>query len=323
MKLMVTGGCGFIGSNFIKYYMEKHPQDKIVNLDKLTYAGRMENLKELKGNKNYEFVKGDVCNPKSVAKAMKGADKVVHFAAESHVDRSIKDPFVFLKTDTLGTAIMLEEARKLDIEKFVYISTDEIYGSVEQGFSTEDSEIKPSSPYSASKAAADRLAFSYFFTYGLNVTIHRASNNFGPFRYPEKLIPLFATNLLRGKKVPVYGNGLQKRDWLYVEDNCAAVELLLEKGGKGEAYNVAAHNEKTNIEITEFVLKELGKGKEMIEYVKDRPGHDKRYALNTGKIEALGWKPKWEFEAALRATVRWYKENDWWWKPLVAGGAKK
>ncbi|MCX6802008.1 MAG: dTDP-glucose 4,6-dehydratase [Candidatus Diapherotrites archaeon] len=323
MKLLVTGGCGFIGSNFIKYYMERHPQDKIVNLDKLTYAGRMENLKELKGNKNYEFIKGDVCNLKSVAKAMKGANKVVHFAAESHVDRSIKDPFVFLKTDTLGTAIMLEEARKLDIGKFVYISTDEIYGSVEQGFSTEDSEIKPSSPYSASKAAADRLAFSYFFTYGLNVTIHRASNNFGPCQYPEKLIPLFATNILRGKKVPVYGNGLQKRDWLYVEDNCAAVELLLEKGGKGEAYNVAAHNEKTNMEITKLVLRELGKGEEMVEYVKDRPGHDKRYALNTGKIEALGWKPKWEFETALKATVKWYKENEWWWKPLAAGGKGK
>jgi dTDP-glucose 4,6-dehydratase len=323
MKLLVTGGCGFIGSNFIKYYMKRHPQDRIVNLDKLTYAGRMENLKELKGNKNYEFVKGDVCNPKSVAKAMKGADKAVHFAAESHVDRSINDPFVFLKTDTLGTAIMLEEARKQDIGKFVYISTDEIYGSVEQGFSTEDSPINPSSPYSASKAAADRLAFSYFFTYGLNVTIHRASNNFGPFQYPEKLIPLFATNILRGKKVPVYGNGLQKRDWLYVEDNCAAVELLLEKGEKGEAYNVAAHNEKTNMEITKLVLNGLGKGEEMIEYVKDRPGHDKRYALNTGKIEALGWKPKWEFETALKATVNWYKENDWWWKPLAAGGAGK
>ena len=317
MKLLVTGGCGFIGSNFVKYYLEKHPEDKIVNLDKLTYAGRVENLKELKGNKNYEFVKGDICNPKSVLKAMQGVGKVVHFAAESHVDRSINDPFAFLKTDVMGTAVLLEEARKQEIERFVYISTDEVYGSVEEGFSKEDSPIKPSSPYSASKAAADRLAFSYYYTYGLNVVIHRASNNFGPNQFPEKLIPLFITNLLCGKKVPVYGNGLNKRDWLYVEDNCRAVELLLEKGKKGEAYNVAAHNEKTNMEITNFILKELGKGEEMIEFVRDRPGHDKRYALNTEKIESLGWKPEWEFEKALKHTIQWYKENEWWWKPLA------
>lgn len=317
MKLLITGGCGFIGSNFIKYYLKNHPEDKIVNLDKLTYAGRIENLKELKGNKNYEFIKGDICNPKSVAKAMKEADRVVHFAAESHVDRSIKDPFVFLKTDVIGTAVLLEEARRQKIEKFVYISTDEIYGSVEQDFSKEDSPIKPSSPYSASKAAADRLAFSYYYTYGLPVVIHRGSNNFGPYQYPEKIIPLFITNLLRGKKVPLYGTGLNKRDWLYVEDNCASIELLLEKGKKGEAYNVAAHNEKTNIEITNFILKELGKGKGMIEFVKDRLGHDKRYALDTSKIEALGWKPVWNFEKALKHTINWYKENEWWWKPLV------
>jgi len=317
MKLLVTGGAGFIGCNFIKLHLQKHPEDSIVNLDKLTYAGRIENLKELKGNKNYEFIKGDICNPKSVAKAMLGIDKVVHFAAESHVDRSIEDPFTFLKTDTLGTAILLEEARKLSVEKFVYISTDEIYGSVEEGFSTEDSPIKPSSPYSASKAAADRLAFSYYYTYGLNVVIHRASNNFGQNQFPEKLMPLFITNLLNGKKVPVYGDGLNKRDWLYVEDNCSAVELLLDKGEKGQAYNVAAHNEKTNMEITNLILGELGKGEDSIEFVKDRPGHDKRYALDTSKIEKLGWKPESKFGEALKHTVKWYKENEWWWKPLV------
>jgi len=319
MKLLVTGGCGFIGSYFIKHYLESHPEDSIVNLDKLTYAGRLENLKELEGSKNYEFVKGDVCSSEDVAKAMKECENVIHFAAESHVDRSIEDPFVFLKTDTLGTAIMLEQARKQNINRFVYISTDEVYGSVEEGFSKEDSPIRPSSPYSASKAAADRLAFSYFYTYGLDVVIHRGSNNFGTNQFPEKLIPFFATNIMSGKKVPVYGDGSNKRDWLYVEDNCSAIELLLEKGVKGEAYNVAAHNEKTNMEITNFILSEFGKGEEMIEYVEDRLGHDKRYALNTEKIEALGWKPKWEFEKALKHTVEWYKDNEWWWKPLVKG----
>ncbi len=319
MKLLVTGGCGFIGSYFLKYYLERHPEDKIVNLDKLTYAGRMENLKELKENKNYKFVKGDVCNPKSVEKAMKGCDAAIHFAAESHVDRSIKDPFVFLKTDTIGTAVMLEQARKQDLKRFLYISTDEIFGSVEECFSKENSPIMPSSPYSASKAAADRLAFSYFYTYGLDVVIHRGSNNFGPNQFPEKLIPFFVTNLMRGKKVPVYGDGSNKRDWLYVEDNCSAIELLLEKGAKGEAYNVAAHNEKTNMEITNFVLSELGKSEDSIEFVKDRLGHDKRYALNTEKIEALGWKPKWEFNEALKHTVKWYKDNEWWWAPLIKG----
>jgi len=317
MKLLVTGGCGFIGSYFVKYYLERHPEDKIVNLDKLTYAGRMENLKELKNNENYEFVKGDVCNPRSVAKAMAECDKAIHFAAESHVDRSIEDPFVFLKTDTIGTAVMLEQARKQELERFLYISTDEVYGSVEKGFSKEDSPIMPSSPYSASKAAADRLAFSYYYTYGLDVVIHRGSNNYGPNQFPEKLIPFFATKLMRGEKVPVYGNGSNKRDWLYVEDNCSAIELLLEKGVKGEAYNVATHNEKSNMQITRLLLEEFGFGDEMIEYVKDRLGHDKRYALNTEKIEAIGWKPEWSFEKGMSNTVKWYKDNEWWWKPLT------
>jgi len=317
MRLLVTGGCGFIGSNFIRYYMQKHPEATIVNLDKLTYAGRLENLKDIADRKNYVFIKGDVCNANDVKKAMKGADAVVHFAAESHVDRSIEDPLSFLRTDTIGTATLLEEARKQDIEKFVYISTDEIFGSIEKGFASEDWPLNPSSPYSASKAGADRLAYAYYCTYGVPTVMHRGSNNFGPYQFPEKIIPLFITNLLRGKKVPLYGSGLNKRDWLYVEDNCASIALLLEKGKPGEAYNVAAHNELTNIELTKMILKELNLGTEMIEYVKDRPGHDKRYAMDTKKIEALGWKPKWRFEDALKYTIKWYKENEWWWKPLV------
>ena len=317
LRLLVTGGCGFIGSNFIHYYIKRHPDVEIVNLDKLTYAGRLENLQDITDNKNYTFIKGDVCNANDVKKAMQGVSLVVHFAAESHVDRSIEDPLSFLRTDTIGTAVLLEEARRQDIEKFVCISTDEVYGSVEEGFAKEGWQLKPSSPYSASKAAADRLAYAYYYTYGLPVVIHRGSNNFGPYQYPEKIIPLFITNLLRGKKVPLYGTGLNKRDWLYVEDNCASIELLLEKGKKGEAYNVAAHNELTNLELTKMILKELDKGEEMIEFVKDRPGHDKRYALNTEKIESLGWKPKWKFEDALRYTINWYEENEWWWKPLV------
>lgn len=317
MRLLVTGGCGFIGSNFIRYYMKRHPDVEIVNLDKLTYAGRLENLQDIADNKNYTFIKGDVCNASDVKKAMQDVQAVVHFAAESHVDRSIEDPLSFLKTDTIGTAMLLEEARKHDIEKFIYISTDEVYGSVDEGYATEEWPLKPSSPYSASKAGADRLAFAYYVTYGVPTVIHRGSNNFGPYQYPEKIIPLFITNLLRGKKVPLYGTGLNKRDWLFVEDNCASIELLLEKGKAGEAYNVAAHNELTNLELTKMILKELNMGEEMIEFVKDRPGHDKRYAMSTEKIEALGWEPKWRFEDALRYTINWYKENEWWWKPLV------
>ena len=317
MRILVTGGCGFIGSNFIHYYMKRHPDVEIVNLDKLTYAGRLENLQDIADNEKYTFIKGDVCNESDVKKAMQSVQAVIHFAAESHVDRSIEDPLAFLKTDTIGTAVLLEEARKQDIEKFVYISTDEVYGSVEKGFAKEDWQLKPSSPYSASKTGADRLAYAYYYTYGLNVVIHRGANNFGPYQYPEKIIPLFITNLLRGKKVPIYGTGLNRRNWLYVEDNCASIELLLEKGKKGEAYNVAAHNELTNIALTKMILKELGFGEEKIEFVKDRLGHDKRYAMSTEKIEKLGWQPKWRFEDALKYTVSWYKENEWWWKPLV------
>ncbi len=315
MNLLVTGGAGFIGSNFIKHFFSLYPEAKIINLDKLTYAGRLENLKEIEKNKNYKFIKGDICDKKAVEKASKNVDVIINFAAESHVDRSITGPEQFIKTDIFGTFVLLEEARKKDLE-FIQISTDEVYGSIEKGLFSEESPLMPSSPYSASKAGADRLVFSYFKTYGLDVKITRSSNNFGPNQFPEKLIPLFITNLLEGKKVPVYGDGKNVRDWIFVEDNCAAVVKVMEKGKKGETYNVGGGTEKTNLEITEFILKELNKEKEMIEFVEDRKGHDKRYALECDKIKALGFKSEHSFEQALKETVSWYKENSWWWKPL-------
>lgn len=323
-KILITGGAGFIGSNFIKLLAKKQPQAKIINFDKLSYAGNLNNLKELKENKNHEFVKADILNSKAVEKSMKNCDAVIHFAAETHVDRSLLDAGSFVKTDVLGTWNLLEAARKLDVKKFIQISTDEVYGSIEKGKSRETDELKPRNPYSASKAGAERLAYSYFATYGLPVIITRSSNNFGPNQFPEKLVPLFITNLLENKKVPVYGNGLNKRDWLFVEDNCNAIEMLLHKGKNGEVYNIGAGNEKTNLEITEFILRELGKGKESMEFVEDRKGHDKRYALDVSKISQIGWKQKYSFDYAMRHTIQWYKQNSWWWKPLKKkAGLKK
>ncbi|PIN99068.1 MAG: dTDP-glucose 4,6-dehydratase [Candidatus Diapherotrites archaeon CG10_big_fil_rev_8_21_14_0_10_31_34] len=315
MNLLVTGGAGFIGSNFIKHYFSVYSDSKIVNLDKLTYAGRLENLKEIESNKNYSFIKGDICDKKVVEKAAKDSDIIINFAAESHVDRSIVSPEDFIKTDVFGTFVLLEEARKKDLE-FIQISTDEVYGSIESGLFSEESALMPSSPYSASKAGADRLAFSYFKTYDLNVKITRSSNNFGPNQFPEKLIPLFITNLLEQKKVPVYGDGKNIRDWIYVKDNCDAVIKVMEKGKKGETYNVGGGNEKSNLFITDFILNELGKEKDSIEFVEDRKGHDWRYALNCDKIKKLGFIPEHSFEQALKETIKWYKNNSWWWKPL-------
>lgn len=323
-RILVTGGCGFIGSHFIKQVLEKRPDAEIVNIDKLTYAGRPENLKEVEGDKRYSFVKADICDPEKVSKAMKGCDTVVNFAAESHVDRSIKDPSAFIKTDIFGAFTLLEEARKQDVKSFVQISTDEIYGQVMEGSSSENSTLMPRNPYSASKAGADRLAYSYFATYGLPVKITRSSNNYGPNQFPEKLIPLFVTNLLLGKKVPVYGDGLQVRDWLFVRDNCDAIILAAEKKGKsGEVYNVGASSEKTNMWITRFLLESTGKGEEMIEHVQDRLGHDRRYSLDWGKArEELGWKPETTLESGLKKTVEWYKSNMEWWMPLRQEGKK-
>jgi len=319
MQLLVTGGAGFIGSNFVKLMMKKNPEIKVRVLDKLTYAGRIENLKEVEKNKNFEFLKGDICDKQIVKKAFEGIDFVVHFAAETHVDRAIAEAGSFIQTDVFGTYILLEECRKSkQLKKFVQISTDEVYGQILEGSWTEETQLNPRNPYSASKTAADRLAYSFFATYGLPVVITRSSNNFGPNQFPEKVIPLFVTNLLKGKKVPLYGDGKNVRDWLYVMDNCEAIERVMEKGKNGEAYNIGGGNEIENIQLTKMILGELKKGEEMIERVPDRLGHDRRYSLDCSKIEReLGWKAKYDFKKALHETVEWYKKNEWWWKPLV------
>ncbi len=318
MKLMVTGGCGFIGSNFVKLVIEEKPDWEIINLDKLTYAGRKENLEDIEDNGNYSFVHGNICRAEDTAKAMKDCDAVINFAAESHVDRSIDNATDFLETNILGVHTLLEEAKKHDLNKFIQIGTDEVYGSVEKGSSKEEDALHPRNPYSAAKASADHLAHSYFNTYEMPVIITRSSNNFGPYQYPEKLIPRFVTNLLRGKKVPIYGDGLNVRDWLYVKDNCRGILKVLEKGKSGEIYNIGGGNEKTNLEITNLVLRELGFGEEMIEKVDDRLGHDRRYSLDSTKMnKELGWKPEAGFEEALKETVQWYMNNNQWWEPLI------
>lgn len=330
MKILVTGGAGFIGSNFIRLILSEHPEDQVLNFDKLTYAGNLENLRDIEnlkdaaGKPRYLFFKGDICDEKALEKALRMAkkefggaiDAIVDFAAETHVDRSIQEPGSFVKTDVFGTFTLLELARKHNIGRYVQISTDEVYGSLEKGSADENYPIKPNSPYSASKASGDLLVRSYFKTYGLPAMITRSSNNFGPYQYPEKIIPLFITNLLRGKKVPLYGDGLNVRNWVYVEDNCRALDLVLRKGKPGETYNVGGPVEKTNREITEIILKTLGLGEEKIEYVKDRPGHDRRYSLNSAKIRELGWRVGQDFEARLRATVKWYQANQKWWERL-------
>ena len=318
MRVLVTGGAGFIGSNFVRYMLQKYPEYEIVNLDKLTYAGRTENLTDIEDNEKYTFLKGDICNPQNVENAMRGCELIVNFAAESHVDRSIEDASAFVRTNFEGVRVMLETAMKQNVKKFIQIGTDEIYGSIEEGSSKENDLIKPRNPYSAAKAAADLLALSYFNTYEMPVVVTRSSNNYGPYQFPEKLIPRFVTNLLRKKKVPIYGDGLNVRDWLYVLDNCEAIDRCLNKGKNGEIYNIGGGNEVSNLEITERILNELGKGKEMIEYVDDRKGHDRRYSLNSDKIEKeLGWKPEKNFEKGIKETVKWYVENEKWWKPLV------
>ncbi len=316
MKILVTGGAGFIGSNFINYMLAKYPDYRIINLDKLTYAGNLNNLKDVKNNKNYSFFKGDICDKNTVEKLIKEVDMVINFAAESHVDRSITEANTFVQTNIFGTYILLQAAKKFKIKKFIQISTDEVYGSIDNGSFREDSLLKPSSPYSASKASADMLVTAFNVTYNLPTVITRSTNNFGPFQYPEKLIPLFVTNLMERKKVPVYGDGLNVRDWLHVIDNCEAIDFILHHGKEGEIYNIGTNNEKTNLEITKKILKFLGKDETCIEYIADRLGHDRRYSLDYSKIKKLGWKPKLEFNKALKLTVDWYKDNKWWWKPL-------
>jgi len=328
MKLLVTGGAGFIGSNFILYFLKNHPQSSIVNLDKLTYAGNLENLESIRDNPNYSFAHGDICDPKSVEKAMQGIDAVVHFAAESHVDRSIAAPQDFVKTNVLGTQVLLSAALKLGIKRFHHVSTDEVYGSLnleEKNIFNERTNYNPRSPYSASKAGSDHLVRAYYSTYNLPVTISSCSNNFGPYQFPEKLIPLAITNLLEGKKVPVYGDGLYVRDWLYVEDHCRAIDLILEKGKLGETYCIGGLTEDiNNLAVVKKIIKILGKSEEDLEFVKDRPGHDRRYALDWSKIKnELGWKPLYGFDNWLEKTVQWYKENEKWWKNVKSGEYQK
>ncbi len=315
-NLLVTGGCGFIGSNFIRLMLEKHPDVRIINLDKLTYAGNPDNLKDIEDNPNYAFVKGDICDPGVVRAAMKKADTVVHFAAESHVDRSIEDGSVFVKTNVLGTNTLLQAAQELGVKRFLHVSTDEVYGSIVKGSFVETDILTPSSPYSASKAGSDLLALSYHTTHKLPVVVTRCTNNYGPYQFPEKLIPLFVTNLLQGKRVPVYGSGLNVRDWIYVLDHCKAIDFVLQHGTEGEVYNIGGGAERTNLEITRSILKLLDKDEHMIEYVRDRPGHDLRYSLDCSKLKALGWRPEHDFDKALELTVKWYVDNAWWWEKL-------
>ena len=320
MKILVTGGAGFIGSNFIRYIINKYSNYKIVNLDKLTYAGNLENLRDVQDNKNYSFIRGDICDKPLVSQIVKdNVDVIINFAAETHVDRSIYDPDQFIITDIIGTKTLLDVAKENSIKKYIQISTDEVYGSIEQGSFNEDSVLNPSSPYSASKAAADLLVLSYYKTYKMPLIITRSSNNFGPYQYPEKIIPLFITNILEGKKLPIYGDGLNIRDWIYVEDNCEAIDFILHNGNIGEIYNIAANNEMVNIEITKMMLSILNKPETLITYVKDRPAHDRRYSIITNKIRNLGWKPKYIFKEALEKTINWYKENEWWWKKIKTG----
>jgi len=317
LKILITGGAGFIGSNFIRYMLSKYPDYKIVNLDKLTYAGNLDNLRDIEKDPRYKFIKGDICDKKTVERAMKDCDAVINFAAESHVDRSITDAGTFVKTDIFGTYILLETAKKYNIEKYIQISTDEVYGSIKEGSFKETDPLKPNSPYSASKASADLLVRSYYITHNLPVLITRSSNNYGPYQYPEKLIPLFTINALNNKPLPVYGTGNNVRDWLYVLDNCSGIDTVLHKGKIGEVYNIGGNTEKTNLEITYLILEVLDKPKSLITFVEDRKGHDFRYSLDTTKIESLGWKREYNFEEAMKETIEWYKNNEWWWRPLV------
>ena len=315
MKILVTGGSGFIGSNYIRMMFKRYPDTEITNLDKLTYAGNPENLRDIT-NPGYTFIKGDICDPDMVNKAMEGTDAVVHFAAESHVDRSIKDGSVFVTTNVLGTNTLLNCALQSGVNKFIHVSTDEVYGSIDDGSFTEEDPLEPSSPYSASKAGSDLLAMSYYITYGLPVTITRCTNNFGLYQYPEKLIPLFITNLMEGKKVPVYGTGLNVRDWIFVEDHCSGIDFVFNHGRSGNIYNIGGGSELTNLEITHRILEMLGQDESSIEFVEDRKGHDLRYSLDCTKLKDMGWRPEYDFDTALEFTVNWYMENRWWWEPL-------
>ncbi|WP_199624239.1 dTDP-glucose 4,6-dehydratase [Paenibacillus alkalitolerans] len=323
MRILVTGGAGFIGSNFVLYMLKQQPSYRIINLDALTYAGNLENLSEVQQESNYRFVKGDIADAQLIDTIFQeekiGA--VINFAAESHVDRSITEPEIFVKTNVLGTQVLLDAARKYGVQKYIQISTDEVYGTLgESGLFSETTPLTPNSPYSASKAGGDLMVRAYHETYGLPVNITRCSNNYGPYHFPEKLIPLMITNALNDQPLPVYGDGLNIRDWLYVEDHCSAIDLVLHKGVNGEVYNVGGNNERTNIDIVKRILKELNKSEGLIKYVQDRPGHDRRYGIDATKIRTeLGWQPAYDFESGIDKTIQWYLNNETWWKRIKSG----
>jgi dTDP-glucose 4,6-dehydratase len=323
MKILVTGGAGFIGSNYVRHVLAAHPGDAVVNLDKLTYAGNLENLRDVEHDPRYRFVHGDICDGARVREAMRGVDAVVHFAAETHVDRSNRGADDFLRTNVTGTFTLLEAARELGVGRFLAVSTDEVYGSIAEGAARETDPLNPSNPYSASKAAADLLVRAYWTTHRLPVLITRSSNNFGPYQYPEKVIPLFVTNALEGQPLPLYGDGRNVRDWLYVLDNCAAIDLVLRRGRDGEIYNIGGSTEVENIALTRRILSLLGRPESLIQPVTDRPGHDRRYALDSGKVKTLGWTPATTFDAALAATVEWYRGHESWWRPIKTGAFRQ
>ncbi|MEM5793044.1 MAG: dTDP-glucose 4,6-dehydratase [Candidatus Aenigmatarchaeota archaeon] len=315
-RVLVTGGAGFIGSNFVRYLINKYPKIEILVLDKLTYAGNMNNLIDVR--KKIKFFKGDICDKKLVERVSKNCDYIFNFAAETHVDRSINNPEIFVKTNIVGTNTLLEVARRIkNLEKYVQISTDEVYGSKKKGSFKESDRLDPSSPYSASKAGSDLICLSYYKTYNLPIVITRSSNNYGPFQFPEKLIPVMIINAIKNKPMPIYGDGKNVRDWLFVDDNCEAIDFVSKNGKNGEIYNIASGFKKTNIEIVKKILKILNKPESLIKFVEDRPGHDFRYSLNCQKIRKMGWKPKINFDDGLERTIEWYINNKWWWESLI------
>jgi len=325
-NLMVTGGAGFIGSNFVRYMLGKHPEYNVLVYDKLTYAGNLDNLLEVAGDACYSFVRGDICDAAAVTEAMQAhqIDTVVNFAAETHVDRSIMDPDAFIMTDVYGTYTLLEVARRLGVERYHQISTDEVYGHIEGDHRSQETDnLAPRSPYAASKASGDLMVLAYYVTYGLPVTLTRGANNVGPYQYPEKVIPLFVTNAIDNQALPVYGDGKQRRDYQYVIDHCEGIDVVLQRGKPGEVYNVGTGSEMENLRMVEILLDELGKPASLIQHVEDRPGHDRRYCLNVDKLCALGWQPGYTHEEAIRATVRWYAANEWWWRKIKSGEFKE
>ena len=323
-RLLITGGAGFIGSNFVHFVLGKYPECRTVVYDKLTYAGNLDNLRDVADDPRYSFVHGDICDADLVRQVVREykIEAIVNFAAETHVDRSIFEPGSFIQTDVYGTHVLLETVREFDVERMLHVSTDEVYGSIPEGSSVETDVLLPNSPYSASKAGGDLMCRAYHVTYGVPVVVTRGSNNYGPLQYPEKVIPLFITNALDDEPLPLYGDGLNVRDWLYVLDHCEAIDLMLRQGEDGEVYNVGGDHELTNLELTEGILDILGKPRELIKYVEDRPGHDRRYSLDCSKIREVGWYPRHRFDEALEGTVRWYADNRWWWEKLKAGDYK-